>query len=496
MKNYLQLEKEIESIFQINNAIEILYWDIATYMPTGSADSREKDIANLTIIANKMLKSARISDLLQGTKEEIPQLDKWQLANIREIERRRIREINFIEDTLQRRYISATTKCELIWRQARQDDDYHKLQPYLQEVLNCVKEIATIKANNLGCSKYDALADIYDPERKTSEIKEIYSAIKSEIPPLIQQIIDKQKTESVIPITNNVNPEKQRIICKKIAEILGFDLTRGRLDESVHPGCYGTPHDSRLTNRYNSNLVSAIMGIIHETGHGLYEQNLPEKYKNQPVGQPKGMAIHESQSLFMEMQVGTSREFIEYLAKLLKDDFSLNSQEYSSENLYKIVTRVKPNFIRVDADEVTYLIHNMLRFEIEEGLINDQLTLEELPHIWNNKMDEYLHIIPTSNKEGCLQDIQWNSGHFGYFPAYANGVIIASMLMNKVQALYPRTKQEILLGNFTNLNGFLNENIRNFGSLKSSNDLIKDATGDIKIDPNIFINYLKQKYLY
>ncbi|MCC8417687.1 MAG: carboxypeptidase M32 [Rickettsia endosymbiont of Bryobia graminum] len=414
MKNYLRLEKEMESIGQVNNVINLLYWDIATYMLKGSAESRGMEIANLTIIANNMLKSEKISDLLQKTKEE-SSLDTWQLANIREIERT-IREVSYIDDNLQRNYIAATTQCEIVWRSAKKDNNYNKLRPYLQRVLDCVKEIASIKSDNLSCTKYDALLDIYDPERTTQEIKETYSIIKRKIPILIQKITEKQRAETSINI--NIAPEQQYLVCSRIAEILGFDFNQGRIDRSGHPSCRGTPHDVRLTNRYED-FIAAVMGIIHEVGHGLYEQNLPNQYKNQPVGQAKGMAIHESQSLLMEMQVGRSREFMEYLAKILRDEFHLTTSEYSSDNLYKLVTRVKPGFIRVDADEVTYLMHNILRFEIEDALINEQMILEELPEVWNKKMQEYLGIMPTSNKNGCMQDIHWNLGTYGYFPAYS-----------------------------------------------------------------------------
>jgi len=251
-----------------------------------------------------------------------------------------------------------------------------------------------------------------------------------------------------------------------------------------------------LTTRYDeNNFLSGIMASMHEAGHGLYEQNLPIPYRNQFVGKANSMSVHESQSLFMEMQVGKSKEFMEFLAKLLKDDLKFKGPEYSSDNLYKLITRVKPGFIRIQADEVTYSMHVILRFEIEEALINDNLTLDDLPAYWNQKMYEYLGIKPSSNKEGCLQDIHWSLGDFGYFPSYTNGAIIASMLMNRIRAINSNTGHEITKGEFENLNKFLNQNIRNWGSCKSTVDLIKEATGEEKIAPLIFLKYLEQKYL-
>jgi carboxypeptidase Taq len=495
MKNYLKLAKEIERVCQINNVINILNWDIAVNIPLGSVSSRGEEIATLSLIAQQILKSNKITDLYQQALEESDQLNQWQLANLRETARK-IANALCIDDNLQAKFISSTTQCELIWRQARADNDYAKLKPYLQTVLTYLREIANAKSKRFGCSNYDSLVDQYDPDRKSSQIREVFTILKKTIPDLIQKITDRQQTQQVIPLNEAITIDQQKLIAKRLMQIMDFNLVTGRLDESTHPFCSGTPYDVRLTNRYDqNNFLSAIMGIIHETGHGLYEQNLPTNYKNQFVGKAKGMAVHESQSLFMEMQVGRSKEFMEFLAKLLRDEFALYGPEYSSENLYKLVTQVKQSFIRVDADEVTYPMHVILRYEIEEALINDDLTLDELPIYWNKKMHEYLGITPISDKDGCLQDIHWPMGHFGYFPAYVNGAIIASMLMKKAKMLYPKTNQEILIGDFNNINMFLNEYIRNLGSLKNTDDLIKDATGEDQVNPEIFIDYLKQKYL-
>jgi len=495
MKNYSELEKKIEQIFQINNAVNILHWDMATYMPKNASESRGNELKVLTSIAHSMLKSKEISTLLAKAQDESQYLNEWQIGNLREISRR-IKNASFIEADLQEKYILAKNKCEFIWRDARKEDNYNKLKPYLQNVLDVVKEIADVKSEKLGISKYDTLIDEYDPGNNTRNIKDTFFVIKKTIPPLIQKILEKQSNQKILPLTEKVTVSRQKLIARRVMEIMGFNMNSGRLDDSIHPFCGGTPFDVRLTNRYDeSNFISGLLGIIHETGHGLYEQSLPLLYKNQPVGKAKGMAIHESQSLFMEMQVGRSREFIEFLAKLLRDEFGFNGLEYSSDNLYKLITLVKPDFIRVDADEVTYPMHVILRFEIEEALINGDLTLDELPEFWNGKMQEYLGISPKSYSEGCLQDIHWPSGYFGYFPAYTSGAIIASMLRQKIGKTNINVKQEIIRGDFTNINKFLDDQIRSFGSLKSCSELIEYAVGESKANPNIFLQYLEQKYL-
>jgi carboxypeptidase Taq len=337
---------------------------------------------------------------------------------------------------------------------------------------------------------------MYDPGRKCAAIKPVYDALKQQLPELIGKILKKQSKEAVLPLTNKISIEQQKAIGKRIMEVMGFDFNKGRLDVSAHPFCGGTHNDIRLTARYNeNNFLSGLLAIIHETGHGLYELNLPNEYKSQPVGNAKGMAFHESQSLVMEMQASKSQEFIEFLAKLLRDEFALTGAEYSSDNLYKLSTRVSPSFIRGDADEATYPLHVILRFEIEQELIEGLLTVDDIPECWNLKMQEYLGIKPSSYSEGCLQDIHWPSGSFGYFPAYTNGAIIASMLMKKAKEENPNTLTELKDGNFTSLNLFLTNNLRSFGSLYQSAELLKVSTGHSDVQPEIFINYLSQKYL-
>ncbi|HJD55870.1 MAG TPA: carboxypeptidase M32 [Rickettsia endosymbiont of Pyrocoelia pectoralis] len=493
--NYTKLENELGVISHFNNILNILYWDIAVNMPIGSGESRTNEIVSLTSLVHSMLKSPTLKEYVAKAKEESKNLNEWQNGNIREIERK-ILDANCIDDELQKRLVAATNKAELVWRSARETNDYDLFKPHLQKVLDYTKEVAKARSMAFNCKPYDALIDMYDPSRTSSEIKKVFSYVKENLNQLIGKVLEKQKSEKELAKSSELSPEIQKRIGKRIMDIMQFDSTKGRLDESTHPFCGGTPNDIRLTTRYDKNdFISGLMGIIHETGHALYEQNLPDDYKDQPVGKAKGMPFHESQSLFMEMQVGRSREFTEFLAKLLHDEFNLKGNEYSADNLYRQITKVKPDFIRVNADEVTYPMHVILRFEIEELLIEGDLSLDELPSFWDSKMQEYLGIKPTNFSEGCLQDIHWSGGSFGYFPAYTNGAIIASMVMKKVKETYKNVKDDILKGNFSNLNDYMNKNFRNFGSLKDSAGLLKSASGEDKINPEVFIKYLEEKYL-
>jgi len=490
INKYLLLEKEIEEINKVNNIISLVTWDIAVNMPIGSIESRSNEISFLRSITCSRLKSNKINDLISAAEGEVKYLDSWQVANLREI-KKLVKITNCIEDGLYERYVAASIKSELIWRKARAENDFNLLAPYLEDILICIREIASAKAAVMGCSKYDALIDEYDPDRKSSEIKSIFKVLKNNLPEIIRAIADKQKSHSVLKI-KPVSIKQQRLIAKKIMEAMGFDFAYGRLDESIHPFCGGTPFDVRITNRYDSkDFLSGVMNIVHETGHALYEQYLPIKYKNQPVGKARGMTIHESQSLFMEMQIARSRAFFTFLSKLLRDEFNFKGKEYSMDNLYKLSTKVNPSFIRVDADEVTYPMHVILRFEIEELLINNEIKLYEIPKIWNEKMYQYLGIVPKSDKAGCLQDIHWFNGWFGYFPTYTLGAITASMLMNKMG---DSSMLEISEGNFHSINEFLDKKIWSIGSLKDTDSLIKNAVGEDKINPVIFLDYLLQKY--
>ena len=471
--NYLLLEQEIEEISKINNVINILTWDTAVNMPIGSVESRSDEISLLGSIARAKLQSSKIADLINAAENEKNNLDSWQATNLKEI-KKQVKVIGSIDNKLYARYITASTKCELIWRKARAENDFNLLKAYMEDVLICVKEIAYNKATAIGCSKYDALIDDYDPDRQVNEIKNIFEVLKKKLPAIIATVIDRQKSYDTIKI-NPIEIDLQKRIVKKIMNVMGFDFTFGRLDESTHPFCGGTPFDVRITNRYQGeDFLSGIMNIIHETGHALYEQHLPTIYKNQPVGKAKGMAIHESQSLFMEMQIGRSKDFCTFLSKLLKDEFNLTGIEYSTDNLYKLSTRVTPSLIRVDADEAT-----------ETAAV----TLQGA--IWNEKMYQYLGVRPKSDKEGCLQDIHWPSGWFGYFPAYTLGAIIASMLGS---TLDNTAMSEVAKGNFYNINEFLNKKIWGMGSLKDTNNLIKEAVGEDTVNPNIFLAYLENKY--
>ncbi len=494
-RSYFELEKQIAQTIHLKNIISLTHWDTATMLAKGSAASRQQEIATVASILHSMISAKEVGKLIEAALHEEHILDEWQRANLNAI-KKAYEEANCISPEMQREYSIAAGECEFVWRTARKNNDFKQLAPYLDRVFNIVRDIASIKANHFDKSTYDILLDTYNPDFTSNSIKEVYAVLKAELPGLIQDIVAKQAAEKVIPLTNRIAEATQRAINLRIIEQMGFSLDHGRLDTSVHPFCSGSNDDVRLTTRYDEdNFLSSLTGVMHEVGHGLYQQNLPQAYRDQPVGGPQGMAFHESQSIIMERQACTSIAFADFLAALLRDEFGLKGKEYEAENLYKLLTRVAPSLVRVDADEVSYPLHVILRFEIEEALIEGSIKANDLPELWNTKMQAYLGITPQTDDVGCMQDVHWPSGQLGYFPAYANGAIIASMLMQAAQRKYPAIEAALRRGNFNDLNNFLTENLRKFGATKSSSDLLAGATGHTKIKPTIFLEYLKKKYL-
>ena len=493
--SYLALEKKLSTITHLKHIASLAHWDAEINLPKGSTANRHQELATLAKVIHQMSISKELGSLIESATQEMSGLNEWQKSNLAII-KRTYEHAQCISPDLQHSYSMAISECEYIWRDARKNDNFNQLVPYLDRVFDLTRTIADCKAKYFHKDPYDMLMDTYEPDSSAKEIQAVFDILKRELPKLIEKVTTKQQNEKVILLSDKIDINTQKAIGIRIMEKIGFDMDKGRLDVSAHPFCSGSNDDVRLTTRYDEdNFITGLFGIIHETGHGLYQQNLPENYRNQPVGHDKGMAFHESQSLIMECQAGTSLEFIQYLAKLLRDDFGLQSPAYSAENLYKLVTKVQPSFIRVDADEVTYPLHVILRFEIEQAIIKGEIQAADLPHIWNTKMKEYLGIVPANNREGCMQDVHWPAGLLGYFPCYTNGAIIASMLMKVAQEKYPAIKSQLSEGNFQDLNTYLNQHLRNLGSVKDSAELLKLATGFEKISPNIFIDYLTNKYL-
>jgi carboxypeptidase Taq len=492
---YTNLEETFKRVSDIDGARAILHWDYAAMMPSGGATRRIEQFATLESITHELLSASKVSDLLDEAEEQQSTLSDWEQANLREM-RRIWRHKNAVDGDLAVALTRAGSECEMVWREARHENDFARYAPLQQKVLDLVREVAAAKSETLGCSPYDAMIDQYDPGLSVAEIDPIFEQLKKFLPDFIQTVLDTQAHQPApIPFEGPFSVSRQKKVGMKCMKAIGFDLNHGRLDESHHPFCGGIPTDVRITTRYNKNeFITAIMGIEHEAGHAMYENNLPEKWLSQPVGNARGMAMHESQSLLVEMQACRSWEFLSYLAPTLRTIFKQDGKAFEVDNLFRTVTRVKRSFIRVDADEVTYPAHIMLRYDLEKKMIAGELKVKDLPGAWNAGMKKYLGVTPPNDKDGCMQDIHWTDGSLGYFPSYSLGAMIAAQLFAKIKEEHRDVMGRLARGDFSSMMGWLKTNIHSQGSRYSTREMLIRATGQ-PLNAEIFMRHLKQRYL-
>ncbi|MFC1672993.1 carboxypeptidase M32 [Pseudomonadota bacterium] len=491
---YQDLEVRFRKMDAVAGAQSMLHWDMSAMMPSGGAASRAEQLATLATISHAMITDSAVPDLLDAAEAD-PHLNPWQQANLAEMRRGWVHSAAVDADLVEALSRACST-CETTWRTARADADFGAVQGQLEEVLNLTRQTAAAKSEKLGVGAYDALLDQYEPDGRSAAISEVFADLKAFLPGFLDDVLAKQDAGPAIePLLGPFPVEKQQALGKTFMAALGFDFDHGRLDESLHPFCGGTQDDVRLTTRYEEgDFASAMMGVLHETGHALYEQGLPQDWNGQPVGAARGMSVHESQSLLVEMQACRSREFLTYAAPLLQEAFNGSGSAWSVENLTRLNTRVERGFIRVDADEVTYPAHVIVRYELEKAAIEGDLAMKDLPDAWNDAMEATLGIRPPTDREGCLQDIHWFDGAWGYFPTYTLGAMTAAQLFAKAKTDVPNIPDAISQGDFAPLMGWLREHVHSQGSLLSTDDLLTQATGEA-LNAAHFKAHLKARYL-
>ncbi len=417
---YQQLEQEFRRLHAFRSAASILRWDSAVMMPRGSSDLRGEQLAALETESHALLTSPRVSRLLDRAEANSAGLEDWQSANLREMRRERDHAIATPQNLVSR-LAKATARAEVRWVEAKQKSDFAIFAPHLEEVVNLLRDKAGLLGKALNLDPYDALVDEFSPGMTSAEIDAIFTTLGRRLPGLIQEVIELQAQRPPLEITGRFAPSKQRQLAIEVMKAIGFPFDRGRLDESEHPFTGGVPGDIRITTRFNpTDPLTGLMGVLHETGHAMYDVGLPEAWRGQPVGRDRGMAMQESQSLLLEMLIGRNRPFLRYLKPLLEKAFGAARRaagpEWEVENLYRLLIRVRRSLIRVDADEVTYPVHIMLRYEIENEILKGELKVKDLPEAWNARMEDRLGVRPANDAEGCLQDVHWAVGSFGYFP--------------------------------------------------------------------------------
>ncbi len=489
---YANLTRTFTRLSRFGHLSAIAGWDMMTMMPPGGSSARGAALAELSVLQHEILTAKEVSLWLDEAEQA--SLNDVERANLFEM-RRAWQQAALLPASLVEAKSIAGSRCEHAWRQQRPANDWQGFAENLKEVVKLSREEAEIRAQANGCTRYDALLDIYEPGMTSAKLDKTFGEIKEWLPSLLQRIVDKQAQEVVDVPVGPFAIESQKQLGLAIMKQLGFDFNAGRLDVSAHPFCGGVPDDVRITTRYNENeFISAMMGVIHETGHARYEQNLPKQWAGQPVAHARSTAIHESQSLFFEKQLGRSADFLSLLlpqVKLLIGD----RPELEEGNFIALNQRVKPGLIRVDADEVSYPAHIILRYEIERALIEGEIEVDDIPDLWQVKMQSLLGLDTTGNyRDGCMQDIHWTDGAFGYFPTYTLGAMYAAQLFQGVKKALPEVNELLREGNLQPVFDWLQQNIWQHGSRFSTKQLIENATGE-DLNPQYFRQHLENRYL-
>lgn len=496
MSAYADLTTRFARLARLDDALGILQWDVDTMMPNGASESRGETLATLKVLRHELLTDPRIGDLLGAADGDGDvKGDAWRAANVR-LMRRAYVHATAVPGDLVEALSRAISKSEMTWRAAKPKNDWASLVPALSENLRLSREVAQAKAQKLGLGVYDTLVDSYEPGLPSARIDAVFDPLAKTLPGLIDEVLAAQaKKPPILPVRGPFPVEKQRALGLRVMKALGFDFARGRLDVSLHPFCGGGDDDVRITTRYDEHdFLRALFGVCHETGHALYEQGRPRAWRDQPVGLAGGMAMHESQSLLVEMQASRSREMLQFLAPLIREELSGTGPAFSDENLFRTITLVERSLIRVDADEVTYPAHVILRYRLERALVDGSLALVDVPGAWNEAMRTLLGVVPTTDTEGCMQDIHWPAGLWGYFPTYTLGAMAAAQLFDAAKRALPELLAGLSQGELAPLVGWLRTNVHEKGQSMSTEEILVAATGR-GLDPKVFESHLRTRYL-
>jgi carboxypeptidase Taq len=489
---YESLQSTFERLHRFQHLKSIAGWDQAANMPAKGNEARAAATAEMAALIHSIQTDPKLGDWIRAAEGE--SLDPTQKANLREI-RRTWLSATALPEELVRAQELATARCEHAWRAQRPANDWKGFLGNFEEVLMLAREQAKRLSDVLEVSPYEAMMSLYEPGLRTADLDRWFGDLRSWLPGLIRDVTQKQSLESVEIPQGPFDLQAQRDLCEKVMRALGFDFEAGRLDVSTHPFCGGVPEDVRITTRFRSDeFLPSLYGTIHETGHARYEQNLPRTLLGQPVARARSMALHESQSLFFEMQLGCHPGFVQRLAPMVSDAFG-KQPAFAAENLVRLLTRVKPGYIRVDADEVTYPAHILLRYDIERALIEGRMEARDIPERWDQLMQELLGVDTRGNyRDGPLQDIHWPAGLFGYFPCYTLGAMYAAQWFASMKASNPAIDDAIARWEFDQPFGWLRDNIWSQASQWTTDELATRASGS-PLNPEHFKAHLTRRYL-
>jgi carboxypeptidase Taq len=488
---YQQLAGTFTRLHHLDHLQSMAYWDQASMMPAGGAQARAGALAEVATLMHQLRTDPALKQALERAGDE--PLDEHQRANLREIARE-WRAANALPESLVQRTQLATARCEHAWRVQRPANDWAGFLPNFRAVVAVAREEAALLSQSSGLRPYDALMDRFEPGMTCAQLDPLFADLRSWLPALVQRAQARQRDEPVRIPQGPFAIGAQRALCVQVMQRLGFDFNAGRLDVSTHPFAGGVPEDVRLTTRYDTGeFITSLLGAIHETGHGRYEQNRPRDWLGQPVSQARSMAIHESQSLSFEMQLGRHPGFVTQLAPLIRGAFG-DQPAFDADNLCRLVTRVKPGLIRVDADELTYAAHVMLRYGIERRLIEREIEPEDVPALWDEGMAELLGLDTRGNfRDGPLQDVHWPEAMFGYFPCYTLGAMYAAQWFATLRREHADLDARITAGDLAPVFDWLQRHIWLPASRWTTDDLALRASGEV-LNPAHYRAHLQARY--
>ena len=485
-----ELSKEVKTLEGIGRLLE---WDQETHMPPGAGAIRAEQLKVLTGISHELFTSKKFENALSKLIDLDTGAFKQDLSPEKKSAVREWRRDFLIATKLPKEFVKKmaqlTSESIALWAKARRENNFSLFAPNLQQLI----DLSFDKARYLGFERepYNALLDHYEPELKEQDVANIFSKLKDEIKNLLKKITAAKQVDNPF-LEGDFDQGKQIAFSKEVLKAMGYDFSYGRMDISTHP--FSTsfhPTDSRITTRmYTKNLIDCILATIHEGGHSLYEMGLPVEHFGSPLCESISLGVHESQSRFWETRIGQSKPFWSYFLPKLQQLFPIDA---TLDSFWKGVNKVQPSLIRVEADEVTYPLHVILRFEIERGFFNGSIKVKDLPEVWNAKMQELLGITPKTDKEGCLQDIHWSMGAFGYFPTYTLGNLYAAHIFLAFEKEYPDWEKRVASGDLIFIREWLKEKVHQHGKRYTSHELMKKIhSADFSEKP--YVDYLSKKY--
>lgn len=492
---YAELEHRFARLDALKGALAMLGWDREVMMPAAAGDARAEQLAVLGQVCHERIADPELADLLAAAEQERGNLDGWQAANLAHMRR-----IWRHETALDARLVEALSRAQsrsiAAWSLARPAGDFGAFLPAFEEIVALSREAAAAKGEALGKAPWDALLDAYEDSLTGPEVDALFDRLALALPPIRDRAMAAQAARPAPLVPQGpFPPERQKALGERLMALAGFDFAHGRLDTSAHPFTGGVFGDVRITTRFDeADFTSSVMAVMHETGHALYELGRPADWSAQPVGEAANMTMHESQSLLIEMQACRSPQFLGFAAPLIGEVLGVQGPAFSAANLHALATRVAPGFIRVDADELHYPFHIVLRTRLERALIAGDLAPADLPGAWREGMAELVGVTPPDDRLGCLQDIHWPSGAFGYFPTYTLGALAAAQLFAAATAQDSAILPGLERGDFSALLAWLRSNIHRHGARYSTQELLVAATGG-PLSTADFEAHLARRYL-